>query len=158
MEPGSLRLTMWSEMMELPVVDPDSSLPTEQVVRAIKRAIDVMSTTGSAEVEPLDCGTIYVNPDRPDVYDANFVADVHIDDGMTPDHVYEEVTKEFRERGATCHTWHSRSEIFPEGLAAFLEERGHARETNLIMRLIDYRPPRHRRDDLQIVNARAVRQ
>lgn len=144
--------------MELPVMDARSDPTPDLLVRAIKRSLLEVHTSAAQIVEPLEHATAYVTPNRPDVHDANFAGDIRLDPGASPEAVHDEVTEFFTAKGGTCWLWQSRDVVFPAPLARLLEQRGHQREAKAVLRLREYRPrPDRLRDDLQIVNARAVR-
>jgi len=138
-------------------MDTNMQPSADVMIRAIKRSILEVNTTGCDVVETLDHATAFVSARRPRVYDANFAGDVRLEGGTSAEQVWQEVTAFFAAHDSRCRVWHARDPVFPPDLAELLTARGGQRQTQVVLRLRDYRAPSKLRDDLQIVNARAVR-
>ncbi|MCC7193396.1 MAG: GNAT family N-acetyltransferase [Phycisphaeraceae bacterium] len=141
--------------MELPIAR-QSYLPSaEALVRALRRADEVLVRTAAEETE-LAGATVFSNLARPDIAIVNRATQVRIPEGMTAEAVLSEIDAHFASRGLRCLQWEAVDPTWPAPLREALTARG-CREEVMQLLLLDRPVPLTQQNSrLQIIPGRAA--
>ncbi len=141
--------------MELPISPRSYQTSPQALVRAAKRARVILARTIAQETT-LDTATLFSNPDRSTVPDANWAADIHTDDESISQSTLDAITAHYHDRSLTCHTLDPVETECPAHITHQLTELGYQPITTHLYTLAHYQPPKRTNPSLQIIPARAA--
>ncbi|MBL1217404.1 MAG: GNAT family N-acetyltransferase [Planctomycetes bacterium] len=143
--------------MELPVIDnthPDRS--PDRLTRLVKTAETELALT-HCETTDLSGAQLFVCPERPRIYDANFAAGITAAGPEDLRPLLQEITDHYRSLSLDCHRLiPAHQQQWDADDQSVLSAHGYEAEENLVMVMDRVIRPPSVRDDLQILPARAA--
>ncbi len=143
--------------MELPILSNSSLADPQVLLRAVKKSNrELCAISGESTV--LEGGEALSQPDRPDIWDANCVYDLHIPANHTADSVWSEIEAHFASIDQTCFLCIPSNHGLPSEMATLLHSKGYKKSLMQLMQIDTFVNQENCRTDLQIVPAQAIRQ
>ncbi len=141
--------------MRLPVIPTGDRKSPEVLVRIALRADAEIARTFTTSTD-LDLGRASINPDRPNVWDANCILECHRPPGTDVEALLDEAEAHFAANGVRCHRWIPSDPPLDSELRRALAARGAVPEETILLSLQRAVEPSRARPDLQVLPARAI--